>query len=140
MEILGGAEHGSEAVRDLGIAWALTGLVRATPFHASMHRTFLPADLLEAEGVDPLHLSPSKKLNGVVEQVVLCAQSALKQSRQGMDCFPKIARNAMLLAPLTDSYLKQLTKAGYNPFDASLRRGAFKRQIKLAWFSFRGHY
>ncbi|HKU93821.1 MAG TPA: squalene/phytoene synthase family protein, partial [Vineibacter sp.] len=40
-----------EAARHVGIAWALTGFVRATPFLASQRRLALPADLLTAEGV-----------------------------------------------------------------------------------------
>jgi len=34
-----------------GSAWALTGLLRAVPFHARQRRLYLPADRLEEAGV-----------------------------------------------------------------------------------------
>jgi len=140
LNILDGTEEGAIAVRDLGIAWALTGILRATPFHASAKRSLLPADLLKAHGLDAMHLSPSKELNRVVETVAEVASESLARSRQAKGQVPKAARNAMLLAPLADSYLKCLGRAGFDPFHPSMRGGAAQRQLKLAWHSFWGSY
>ena len=42
-----------EAGQAAGIAWSLTGLLRAVPFHASQRRVYLPADLLREAGMTP---------------------------------------------------------------------------------------
>ncbi|MCW9034068.1 MAG: squalene/phytoene synthase family protein [Rhodospirillales bacterium] len=138
--LIASGQSGGGAAKQLGIAWALTGLVRAVPFQASMGRTFLPNSLLKAKGLDPLHLSPSEELNNVVELVAQCAQTALENARSGKACIPPASLAAMLLAPLTESYLKQLSKVGHNPFDAKMRRGGTVRQLKLAWYSLRKIY
>jgi len=41
-----------EAGRGIGIAYALAGLLRAVPFHAGARRLYLPADLIDAAGID----------------------------------------------------------------------------------------
>ena len=54
LEILGVEDEAAfHAGRHLGIAWALTGLMRAVPFHAATGRLCLPADLLAAHDVRP---------------------------------------------------------------------------------------
>ncbi len=139
VQVLSG-ESGGDAARNLGVAWSLTGLVRAVPFQASMGRTFLPNNLLKAKGLDPLRLSPSDELNLVVEQVAKKAGKALEESRGKKSQIPSVALSAMLLAPLTEAYLKQLKRVGFNPFDARMRRGGTVRQLKLAWHSWRKKY
>ncbi|MEX0698042.1 MAG: squalene/phytoene synthase family protein, partial [Dongiaceae bacterium] len=49
----GGGAAAAEAGRRVGIAWALTGLLRAVPFHASARRLYLPQDLIERTGLQP---------------------------------------------------------------------------------------
>src|SRR5262245_55392867 len=52
LDLLGvGDLAAQQAARHVGIAWALTGLIRAMPFLASQRRLPLPANLLAAEGV-----------------------------------------------------------------------------------------
>ena len=140
LSIQGGGESSEKAARDLGIAWALIGLIRATPFQAATGRTFLPLDMLNKENLDPLRLSPSDGLSRVVGQVAEYAVEALQSSRRLKSDVPKAARNVMLLAPLADSYLKQMSKVGFDPFHATMHSGATRRQLKLAWYSFWKNY
>src|SRR5512147_438065 len=44
------------AAREVGIAWALVGLMRAVPFHARDRRIYLPADINRKAGLDALAL------------------------------------------------------------------------------------
>lgn len=54
VQVLDGPESSAlEAARHVGIAWALTGLVRAVPFHAGQRRLYLPSAVLAAHDVTP---------------------------------------------------------------------------------------
>ncbi len=53
LQLLDSRQGMSETVaRGVGIAWALTGLLRAVPFHARQRRLYLPADRLAAADVE----------------------------------------------------------------------------------------
>ena len=53
LEALGAAEPDSvEAAREVGIAYALAGLLRAMPFHAASGRCFIPEDVAARAGLD----------------------------------------------------------------------------------------
>ena len=53
LEILGVSEDAAfRAARHVGIAWALTGLLRAVPFHAAAGRLYLPADQLAEQRLE----------------------------------------------------------------------------------------
>src|SRR5512132_2109311 len=45
-----------EAAREVGIAWALVGLMRAIPFHARARRIYLPADINHEARLDAFEL------------------------------------------------------------------------------------
>ena len=54
LEILGEPSPAvRETGRNLGIAWALVGLLRAIPFHAAQRRIYLPQSLATEVGLDP---------------------------------------------------------------------------------------
>jgi phytoene/squalene synthetase len=68
--ILGGDPN---SVREAGLAYGLTGLVRALPFHNSRHKLYLPLDLLAALQVTPEEFFHLEKRDPGRAQ---CAQTA----------------------------------------------------------------
>src|SRR5262249_34745939 len=53
LEALGQRDDAAQAAgREIGIAYALAGLLRAVSFHAQARRLYLPADLVAASGLD----------------------------------------------------------------------------------------
>ncbi|HWK43076.1 MAG TPA: phytoene/squalene synthase family protein [Stellaceae bacterium] len=120
LEVLDGMSPAAfEAARHVGIAWALTGLLRAIPFHAAAKRVYLPANL--AASVD-LHtgelfeLRPTPQLFAVVGEILDLARRHLVSARAERTGIARAALPALLPARLADGYLKRIGRAGGNVF------------------------
>ena len=110
-----------QAGHHMGIAWALTGLLRAVPFHARLGRLALPTDLLAAHGTGPEQVlagRPSQGLKGVARAVAERARDHLRQARWERGKVEEQAIPALLLGRLGDGYLKALHRADYALFDS----------------------
>lgn len=131
------SERVVQAGRDVGTGWALTGLLRAVPFHARGRRLYLPAALLEKHGVrrrDVLELRPSPELARVAAEVAGRAREHLARARQA--AVPRRLLSPFLLAPLADLYLRRLERAGFDVFDvrvAAAPPGRLWRLLPRAW-------
>jgi NADH dehydrogenase [ubiquinone] 1 alpha subcomplex assembly factor 6 len=121
LESLGETGEAARAAgRAVGTAYALTGLLRAVPFHARARRLYLPRDLcadagLEIErGLFELHSSPA--LTRVVEQVAERARHHLQAARALRASVSRAALPALLPSVLVSADLARLARAGYDPF------------------------
>lgn len=134
-------EDARQAARQLGIAWALLGLLRALPFHARRKRLYLPVDHLAAAGVEParvLALEGSDALAGVVMRLARRAEERLDEAAAAARGVPRAARAPLLIAALARRYLKRLAAAGYDPLDPSVAADLPQRAWLLAWASLTG--
>ncbi|WP_159460363.1 phytoene/squalene synthase family protein [Tistlia consotensis] len=135
-------EAARRAARQVGIAWALIGLVRALPFHAGRRRLLLPADHLAAAGVTPRQVfafERSEALSGVVMRLAKRAAERLDEARPAVAALPKLARAPLLVGALARRYLERLERAGYDPFDPAVAADLPQRAWILAWvFAFGG--
>lgn len=134
-EVLG-ARDGTVAVaaQQLGIAWALTGLARAVPFHARARRIYLPAAISRKAGLDVLAMFERGSVAGVAEVVGAVAERArehLGKARALRASVPRLALPAFLPATLAEVYLKRLAAAGWDPFDARVQRADAGRLVAL---------
>lgn len=127
LEVLG--ERGANAMaagRAVGIAYALSGLLRALPFHARAKRLYLPRDLCAAAGLridqEVFELRSSPALARVVAQVATAAAAHLAAARAQQGAVPRAALPALLPAVLAGADLARLKRAGYDPFDRRLAR------------------
>ena len=131
------------AAEHAGIGWALTGLIRAVPFHGAQGRVYLPRDLLEAEGLNihaTAHDRNPEKLRRIACRLAESAAEHLRQARAARTGIPKKALPALLPASLADLYLARLRKADYDLSDSRLDISAPRRQFKLLWSALRGRY
>ncbi len=142
-EALGVHDGASKAAgRHVGIAWALTGLLRAVLFHARANRFLLPQDLLEGESLSAHDLqdqSNAAKIGVVIKKIARMAEIHLNQARSyRKDIDPRVLP-ALLPATLADAYLKGLARRKYDVFDPrhALQRPAV---IRLTWNAWRGVY
>jgi phytoene synthase len=149
LEVLAGAESrepGSPvavAGRHVAVAWALTGLLRAVPFHARQGRVSLPLDALAAAGIardDILRAKPGAELAGVVRPIAESAHGHIAQARKRRREISRRALPALLPALSAEDFLNRLERAGFDPFDARVERGRAARQVKLAFSAARGAY
>jgi phytoene synthase len=132
----GDATRAGPAARSVGIAWSLTGLLRAVPFHARSHRLYLPLALLDDAGVAPrqlFDLQPPPALARVVEVVAGEAARHLAEGRAAARGLPRRLLPALLPAVLADLYLQRLRDASYNPFDPRLQEAPPGRVWRLAY-------
>ena len=96
-------------VRDAGLAYGLSGLLRALPFHAVRHKLYLPLDLLRA-----VHLSPDEifaghepeKRQAAMTQAALRAREHYRKAHKGPKSRAALA--AVLPASLVPLYLRRL--------------------------------
>jgi NADH dehydrogenase [ubiquinone] 1 alpha subcomplex assembly factor 6 len=127
LRIAGGEDPAIQQVaRQAGTAWALTGLLRAVPFHARQRRLYLPADKLAEEGVGIgrlFDLKPDPGLARVVRGVAEHARRHFLTARKTIRGLPRRARSPALLTELGLFYLADLERADWNPFVLETRPG-----------------
>jgi phytoene synthase len=131
------------AGRDVGIAWALTGLLRAVGFHARSRRLYLPQSLLDEAGVrasDVFGLHQTAGLAKAAEAVADRARAHLAAARQMRRQVPRAAHPALLPAVLADAYLGRLGRVRYDVFDPKLDIAKPIRQLRLVMAAARGRY
>jgi len=129
------------AAGDVGIAYALAGLLRAVPFHASQKRLYLPRTLYEAAGLDMgklFGLKPNPVLPEVVQPIAAKARAHLTQARKR--AVPRAALAGLLPAVVADAALDRLERAGFDPFAPRVARGGVSLPLALAWRAWRGRF
>ncbi len=139
-----GGAAAQAAGRAVGIAYALSGLLRAVPFHARAKRLYLPRDLVDAAGLDVerelFELRPSPALYRVVEEVAARARVHLAAARAMRPLPSRAALPALLPAVLAGADLARLARAGYDPFAPQVARPDPWRSWRLTLASLRGRY
>ena len=150
LEVLGAAEWpdagraaATEAGRHTGIAWALTGLLRAAPFNTARPRTIFPAELLARHRVTPCAATgrsfDTQALAPLVAEIAAQARSHLAQARRPSDLVPRAALPALLTASLAESYLDALARAGHDVTAPRVQHQPL-RPLLLSWRALRGRY
>jgi NADH dehydrogenase [ubiquinone] 1 alpha subcomplex assembly factor 6 len=124
LEVLGASQpsaHG--AAHEIGIFYALAGLLRAMPFHARAGRCYIPADIIARVRLDPADYAGVRDSAGLRAAVAELAEAAAghrlmaRRYRRGT---PRSARAALLPCVVAERFLARLKKAGYNPFAPEL--------------------
>ena len=128
------------AANAIGIAYALTGLLLAAPFHARAKRLYLPQELIRREAVDLdrslFDLKPSPALAAVVCAVADRARTYLDEGRRQRSAIPRAAQPALLPGVLAAWRLKQLERAGHNILDPRLAAVDTLQSLRLTWAAF----
>ena len=120
LEALGAAGAAvPEAARSAGIAWALVGLLRAIPFHATQGRCVLPRAVIDACNVPLYDLfagRPTANLSAAVAAVAKVATARLDAVTQAGVGKERGARPVFAPLALARGDLKRLARAGYDVF------------------------
>jgi phytoene synthase len=133
--LAGGADPDTaELAGRAGVAYALTGLLRALPFHAARRKSFLPADLVAAHGVDlddvfagrttPALASLLAELRAVVRRHLAAAQTGLEHLDAAL--IP-----AFLPLALVEPHLRKMEKPGFDPLKSSAEIAPWRKQWAL---------
>ena len=132
-------EPADEMAREAGIAYALTGVLRAVPFHAARRKLFLPLDLLKAENIDAEDVFAARKIpkiKRVFGAVAARAHEHLANARRLTK--PDKSLAAFLPASAVPAYLELMTKRGFNPYRDRTDILKHRRQLAMLRASFRG--
>jgi NADH dehydrogenase [ubiquinone] 1 alpha subcomplex assembly factor 6 len=145
LEALGERSDAARAAgRAVGIAYALTGLLRAVPFHARAKRLYLPRALCASAGLEIdrglFELRPTPALPQVVAPVAARAAFHLAQAHALARRVPRAALPALLPAVLARADLARLNRAGYDPFAPLVAAPDPRRAWRLAFAALRGRY
>lgn len=135
------ATEASPAAEGVGVAYALAGLLRAVPFHASQKRLYLPRTICGAADLNIGHLfemKPDGSLRAAVKPVVIEARGQLARARKYNA--PRRALAALLPAVVADAALTRLERAAFDPFDPRVTRGGGLLPLALAWRAKRGRF
>jgi NADH dehydrogenase [ubiquinone] 1 alpha subcomplex assembly factor 6 len=126
LEVLGVRDAAAAAAGDVGIAFALSGLLRALPMRvAGLHRPLVPAELALRHGLDRGEARPSggsAQLRAVVGEIAAIAAAHLGAARQICPRPSRAALPALLPAVIAEVSLWRLQRAGYDPFDPGLQQ------------------
>jgi len=126
------ARQASEALSHAAIAYGLTGLLRAVPFHATQGRIMLPASQLQTHNVDPHEILAGKNSDGlrcIIEEVIKRIRWHLKEASTVR--FEKKLMPALLPATLCELYLKVISRTDFDPFTTPVEIPAFRRQLRF---------
>ncbi|MBR45192.1 MAG: phytoene synthase [Rhodospirillaceae bacterium] len=119
-----GAGASADLARHSGIAWALTGLMRAAPHLASQGRSVLPRELGAGASA--------------VARVSVAARRHASDARRARRGMPSAAKRASLEGVLADAYLRRLASCGHDPSHARAALGPLRKQLLLGRAAFLG--
>jgi phytoene synthase len=144
LEILGlraGAAH--QAAQSVGIAWGLTGLLRAVAFHARAKRQYLPTDLMDEAGADRadlFELRGGPALVRVLQEVANTARTVLFVGREHRREVPRAAIPALLPGTLAQMYLRRMARLDHDLFAQPVVVSQPARQLRLLRAALLGRY
>jgi phytoene synthase len=116
----GGHDPGTaEAAGHAGVAYAVTGLLRSLPLHASRGQCYLPADLMSAHGAergDLLAGRATPALRSLLAEMRAVARRHASTAEAQLAGLPSAAKAAFLPLGLVGPVLDRMDKTGYDPF------------------------
>jgi 15-cis-phytoene synthase len=131
--LAGGETEAIEAVAEpAGIAYAIAGLLRAFPLHASRHQLYLPLEIIERHGVDPRDIFAGRSSDGLgaaFAELQDVARQHLLAAHQNMSKLSSAALPAFLQVALVRPSLDLLRRC--DPF-APAELSPWRRQW-LIW-------
>jgi len=120
-----------DAALHAGIAYGITGLIRALPWHSARGQVFVPAGILQAHGASRDDFAAGR----ASEAVLAAIADLLARARAHLDIFyatlpglPEKSRPAFLPACLCEPYLRLMEKPGYEPFKTVIELPQWRRQ------------
>ena len=109
---------GAEAAGHAGVAYAMTGLLRALPWHARRGQVYLPADVLARFGVtreDIVMGRGGPGLAAALAELRAVARHHLGRMRDLRATIALAAAPAFLPVSLAEPYLRRMERRGYDP-------------------------
>jgi len=133
----GGDPGTADAAGHGGVAWSLTGQLRALPISARRKQLFLPKDSLDARGVDLEDVFASRSSPAILAALADLRALAREHLAKSRAATPPASVAAFLPLALVEPYLRKMEKPGYDPFGAPIDLLQWRKQWIL-WRAARG--
>ena len=117
-----------------GVAYGLTGLLRALPLHRARGQCYIPRDLLDAEGLTPTHVLDGREeaaLARVFHRLIALASERLLGARQHHSDIPAAAFPAFLPLALVEDDLIAIERAASGILEHVPEVSQWRRQWRL---------
>lgn len=134
-QVLGAAGHEHhEAITVIGRAWAISGLLRATPVLAKEGRCVLPLDILQKAGSSMQDVFDETNLAKVVSVISLLAELELKAIANNRKKPPSEIKHFVLFLAHSKWWLSRILSHRGNVYNPGVKSGKFFLLSKL-WFA-----
>jgi 15-cis-phytoene synthase len=124
------SEH-LDAAGPAGVAYAISGLLRALPWHASRGQVFLPEEVLARHGVSREEFLAATVSTGLLDAIAELRAEALRQlagARDALATLPETLVPAVLPVAVTRNYLDRMERPDYAPFATAVEVPQWRRQ------------
>jgi phytoene synthase len=132
-----GADPGAaDAAGHAGVAYAITGLLRAFPWHARRGQVYVPQDVLDRHGVsrdDIVSGRGGPGLDSALAEMRRTARGHLERARRLRGTVPPAIAPAFLPVALAPAYLKAMERRGYDPFQTVVDLPRWHKLALLWW-------
>ena len=130
--LAGGQNPGTaDAAGHAGVAYALTGIMRALPIHVGRGQTFLPIGMMGTRSVDVRALlarETTPELRTLLADLRTIARQHLVEAERDIADLALPVRAAFLPLALLRPYLERMDRADYDPFTDRVELPAWRRQ------------
>ena len=126
-----GVDVDQDRLRFLGVAYGLTGILRAVRAHGAHRRCYLPQDMMQAADITTDQVFAGQNLDRLVpltKDIALYAQDHLCRASE-IGHVPVLRA----LGAIVDLYLRQIEQCGYDVFSPELSRPPKFRELRVAW-------
>ncbi|MEX0810338.1 MAG: phytoene/squalene synthase family protein [Dongiaceae bacterium] len=113
------------ALREIAIGYALTGLLRAIPFHAAAGRAYLPEDAMQRAGLavqDLIAPASAAKRSALVAEIAAVARAHLDAGNRAARSLSRALRPVLLSGTIARAHLRRLERAGFDPLHSSVQQ------------------
>jgi phytoene synthase len=123
----GAAEHA-------GIAYAVTGLLRALPWHLAAGQVYIPLDVLAAHGLRPEDLRSGRDKPALLAALADMRALVRRHLTEFTACAARAGKAAPAFLPiaLCAAYLRQMEEPGYDPYMTRISLPDWRR-LWLLW-------
>ena len=124
----------ADASGHAGVAYAITGLLRALPLTSARGQVYLPRDVLERHGASPEDVRArraSRGLAAALRELCTSARGHLAEAEARIAGLPKSIAPAYAPLAVVPGYLAKLERVVAAPFDAIVEVPQWRRQLSL---------
>ncbi len=129
---------GAEASGHAGVAYAITGLLRALPWHAARGQLYLPGDVLMRHGVTREDIVATKVTPALCDALADMRALARRHHDAALKAASQMessARAALMPLAVVPVYLARMESGGYEPFRTLIAAPLWRRLFALWAFS-----